>query len=70
MIGKGLIISRLSNAAAVSGAVLASLWCVSSHQCISDHQLYTERKAGLMNLCAYITFRNCTGCSVNVAQLL
>lgn len=70
MIRKVVIISRLRNAAAASRAVLESLWCVSSHQFISDHQLYTERKAGLINLCAYITFRKCTGCSVNIAQLL
>lgn len=70
IIGKVLIISRLSNIAAVSAAVLASLWCVSSHWFISDYQMYTERKAGLMNLCACITFRKCTGCSVNIAQLL
>lgn len=70
MIGKVVIISRLSNAAAASGAVLASLWWSSSHRFISDHQLYTERKAGLMNLCAHITFRKCTACSVNIAQIL
>lgn len=70
MIGKVVIISRLSNTAAASGAVLASVWCVSSHPFISDHQLYTERKAGLMNLCGYNNFRKCTGCSVNIAQLL
>lgn len=70
MIGKVVIISRLSNTAAASGAVLASVWCVSCHPFISDHQLYTERKAGPMNLCGYNNFRKCTGCSVNIAQLL
>lgn len=67
MIGKVVVISRLSNTAVANGA---SLWCLSSHWFISDHQLCTERRAGLMNLCGYITFRKCTECSVNIAHLL